>query len=225
MAAQKKSKSRATGTPASKKAGKSKPAPKPPKDKPSRKTASNSASAKPTASKKTAKMEKSSKAVSTRKSADSKTAKPKSEASRPSKPEPKPAKVVVDPELLRTIRELLVSQRNQLLSVVQNTQQQLADKETGLADLSDRASGGFEDELALGLMRIEAAQIEDIESAIERIDTGTYGICVDCQKAIPRKRLEVLPFAQRCLECEGSKERRARIQARQSDDNGESALD
>lgn len=126
---------------------------------------------------------------------------------------------MIDPELLKTIREALVHQRNQLLSVVQSTQAQLAEKETGMADVSDRASGGFEDELAMGLMRIEAAQIEDIESAIQRTDDGTYGLCVDCGRLIPRRRLEVLPFAQRCLECEGSKERRARIASSSEDES------
>lgn len=104
-----------------------------------------------------------------------------------------------------------------------NTQAQLAEKETGMADVSDRASGGFEDELAMGLMQIEAAQIEDIEAAIKRTDDGTYGICADCNKLIPRKRLEVLPFALRCLECEGTKERRARMQSMQDDDGDSSA--
>lgn len=123
----------------------------------------------------------------------------------------KPRKPAVDPALLRTIRHALIRQRDQLLSVVQSTRAQMARKEVGLADVSDRASGGYEDELALGLMKIEAAQIDDIEAAIARIDEGVYGICVDCGKLIPRKRLEVLPFAQRCLACKDLMERKARI--------------
>lgn len=128
----------------------------------------------------------------------------------PPKP-PKPRKPKVDPELLRAIRDALVHQRNSLMSVVQSTQAQLAQKAVDLADISDRASGGYEDDLAMGLMKIEAAKIDDIEAAIKRIDEDVYGICADCQKVIPRKRLEVLPFALRCLACEGTKERRARM--------------
>lgn len=122
-----------------------------------------------------------------------------------------PAKLALDPELLHAIREALVNQRQQLLSVVQSTKSALAEKAVDLADVSDRASGGFEDELSVGLMAIEAAQIDEIESAIERIDEGTYGLCVDCQKPIPRKRMEVLPFAQRCVVCEDARQRRARM--------------
>ena len=62
----------------------------------------------------------------------------------------------------------------------------------------------------MGLIAIEAAQLDDIEAAIARIDDGSYGLCQDCGRPIPRKRLEVLPFARRCLNCEGANERRVR---------------
>lgn len=194
----------------------------------SRKPTAKARAAKPAVAKKTAKVEKAIMPRVSRKTSSDAPAKTKpARAAKPAAPAkpPKPEKSAVDPELLKTIREALVGQRNQLLSVVQATQAQLAEKETGLADLSDRASDGFEDELALGLMRIEAAQIEDIEAAIRRIDDGSYGLCVDCGKSIPRKRLEVLPFAQRCLDCEGTKERRARMQTGSDDDGDGSGLD
>jgi DnaK suppressor protein len=123
---------------------------------------------------------------------------------------PKPGKPLVDPELLQKMREALVSQRQRLLSVVQTTQAQMAEKSGDLPDVSDRASEGFEDELDMGLMAIEAAQLDDIDAALRRLDEGTYGLCSDCGRAIPRKRLEVLPFVRRCLACEGLNERRAR---------------
>ncbi len=129
------------------------------------------------------------------------------------------AKVTLDPELLNTIREALVFQRQQLLSVVQSTKSALAEKAVDLADVSDRASGGFEDELSVGLLAIEAAQIDEIEAAIERIDEGTYGLCVDCKKPIPRKRMEVLPFAQRCVNCEDMRQRRSRMAGAFDDDD------
>lgn len=122
----------------------------------------------------------------------------------------KPAKPAVDAQWQADMREALAAQRQRLLTVVQTTQAQMAQKSGDLADVSDRASEGFEDELDMGLMAIEAAQLDDIEAAIKRIDDGTYGICLTCAKAVPRKRLEVLPFARRCLPCEGEHERRSK---------------
>lgn len=137
---------------------------------------------------------------------------PKKSRAKPKPPKPpKPRKPAVDPALIKAIREVLVRQRRQLVSMMQTTKAQMADKQTGLADVIDQATEGFEDELALGVMKIEAAQIEDIVAAIARIDEGSYGLCEDCGKPIPRKRLEVLPFALRCLSCKGTRERQARI--------------
>ncbi len=122
----------------------------------------------------------------------------------------KPMKAVVDEEWQQTMREAMARQRQQMLSVVQSAQAQMAEKSGDLPDVSDRASEGFEDELSVGLIAIEAAQLDDIEAAIARIDDGSYGLCATCGKPIPRKRLEVLPFARRCLACEGANERRVR---------------
>ncbi len=114
---------------------------------------------------------------------------------------------MVDVEMQKQLREAMVAQRGRLLSLVQSTQAQMAEKVTGLADVSDRASEGYGDELAVGLLAIEAAQLDEIEAAICRIDEGSYGLCEDCGKPIPRKRLEVLPFVQQCLACKGRRER------------------
>lgn len=132
---------------------------------------------------------------------------PKVEKKKPAKPK-KPA---FDAEFLKQVRDSLVDERRSLMMMMQSTQEQLAGRDTSLADLSDIASGGFEDELALGLMASEAATLEKIDAAIKRIDDGTYGICMDCEKPIPKKRLEFLPFAQRCMECEANRERRVRM--------------
>ena len=144
---------------------------------------------------------------------------PRPERIEPVEPMPiGPQKPQVDAEWQREMRLALSGQRQRLLSVVQSTQAQMAEKSGDLPDISDRASEGFEDELAVGLMAIEAAQLDDINEAIERIDNGTYGLCIDCGRAVPKKRLEVLPFAKRCLQCEGESERRSRIAESQAEE-------
>lgn len=138
---------------------------------------------------------------------------PAATATKSAAPKLPPRKPAVDAEMVKQLREALVHQRERMLSVVRSTQAQLAEKTKDLPDVSDQASEGYGDELAVGLMAIEAAQLEDIEAAIQRIDGDTYGLCVDCGKPIPRRRLEVLPFARRCLACEGARESRVRTQA------------
>jgi DnaK suppressor protein len=52
--------------------------------------------------------------------------------------------------------------------------------------------------------RIKLAQIED---ALDKIEDETYGICEECGCDIPKKRLNVLPFARCCIECQSDMER------------------
>lgn len=43
--------------------------------------------------------------------------------------------------------------------------------------------------------------LRDIDSTLERIDKGTYGICKYCNKDIPKKRMQARPVASACIEC------------------------
>jgi RNA polymerase-binding transcription factor DksA len=45
------------------------------------------------------------------------------------------------------------------------------------------------------------ATLDEIEAALARIDAGTYGACVGCGAAIPVERLQMRPFAGRCVAC------------------------
>lgn len=44
--------------------------------------------------------------------------------------------------------------------------------------------------------------IREIDSALEKIESNTYGLCETCSKFIEPERLEVLPHAKNCIECE-----------------------
>lgn len=64
------------------------------------------------------------------------------------------------------------------------------------------------DDLDYALVALQAETLEHIEDALERLDVGEYGFCLDCGKEIPARRLEVLPFAVRCRPCEQANEER-----------------
>jgi DnaK suppressor protein len=52
------------------------------------------------------------------------------------------------------------------------------------------------------LSGIQAAQLEQIDHALARIEDGTYGTCEGCGQAIPAARLEVMPSATACVTCQ-----------------------
>jgi RNA polymerase-binding transcription factor DksA len=47
--------------------------------------------------------------------------------------------------------------------------------------------------------------LEQIGAALERLDDGSYGRCVDCGSAIARERLELRPFAAGCVACSAAR--------------------
>jgi len=45
-------------------------------------------------------------------------------------------------------------------------------------------------------------QLNDVNRALERIGEGTYGICTNCGQPIQAERLEALPWADLCIDCQ-----------------------
>jgi RNA polymerase-binding protein DksA len=57
-------------------------------------------------------------------------------------------------------------------------------------------------DLEAALAEREVQTLRGIAEALHRLDRGTYGVCADCHRAIPRERLEALPFAALCRSCQ-----------------------
>ena len=51
------------------------------------------------------------------------------------------------------------------------------------------------------------AMLRQIDAALQRIDDGVYGLCVDCDEPIREQRLEVDPTALRCIDCASKAEK------------------
>ena len=50
-------------------------------------------------------------------------------------------------------------------------------------------------------------ELEAVDDALGRVANGTYGICIDCGRAIAPERLAALPQAARCITCQRRSER------------------
>jgi len=76
-----------------------------------------------------------------------------------------------------------------------------------IRESGDRAMGELMESSLLHLVEMKARELEAIEAALNRIDSGEYGRCMDCGRWIRPARLEVQPFAVRCIKCQEEKER------------------
>lgn len=79
--------------------------------------------------------------------------------------------------------------------------------ETGIAqDLVDKAESSYTKEFLLSLSDAERKKLLLIDAALNRIDKDEYGICQRCQKNISKKRLNAVPWAPHCIECQEKEE-------------------
>jgi DnaK suppressor protein len=123
------------------------------------------------------------------------------------RPAAKPAKAAVAaPKLkLAPIKKQLLEMRDDLMRTVRN--QQISDTmQTDIGDSVDEASRSIERELLFELSDNERITLDQIEAALRKIDKGTYGVCESCQKPIAKARLDALPFARYCINCQNSAE-------------------
>jgi RNA polymerase-binding transcription factor DksA len=75
---------------------------------------------------------------------------------------------------------------------------------------ADAGSDAYDRDFALSLLSQEQDALYEIDEALKRIDLGTYGICEMSGKAIPRRRLEAIPFARFTVECQSQLEKQSK---------------
>ena len=73
--------------------------------------------------------------------------------------------------------------------------------------MADMASDSYDREMSLNIATGEQKVIYEIDEALKRIDEGSYGLCVSCDKKIPVKRLSALPYAKYCIQCQSKEEK------------------
>ena len=74
--------------------------------------------------------------------------------------------------------------------------------EGGTQDLADKASSSYTKEFLYSLSNTEKSILEEVQHAIERMDDGEYGSCMECGEKISKKRLDAVPWARFCVPCQ-----------------------
>ena len=96
--------------------------------------------------------------------------------------------------LLRKRTEILAEREGKSLSTPM-------DNNTRQGDMADQASGTNEVHIQLKLQQTDAKILQAIEEALERLSSGSYGVCRDCGEDIAPARLNAIPWTRVCIEC------------------------
>ena len=115
----------------------------------------------------------------------------------------------IDPKF-EPFKKLLMKTKEQIAGDIRG----LSDENTGSGNdrggdvsghalhMADVATDMYDREFTLGLAANDREMLHQIDEALDRIEEGTYGLCVTCKKAIPVTRLKAIPHAQTCLKCQ-----------------------
>ncbi len=74
-------------------------------------------------------------------------------------------------------------------------------------DLAEHGNRDLGRDVDYGLLHMYTETLKNIHEALGRVEEGSYGICDECGGKIREKRLQAIPFALYCLECQREKER------------------
>jgi DnaK suppressor protein len=118
----------------------------------------------------------------------------------------------MNPVMLEYFRQKLLYWRSELLVESNETIKELQEENLQKPDIADRASAETDHALELRTRDRERKLISKINSALEKIDEGTYGFCEETGEPISIARLEARPIATLSLEAQERHERKERTQ-------------
>ena len=103
-------------------------------------------------------------------------------------------------------KKMLSGRLDELLEQANETVGIMSDHKENLPDPSDRATLESDRNFTLRIRDRERKLIGKIKEALERIESGTYGICEDCGEDISEARLKARPVTTLCIDCKKRQE-------------------
>jgi len=111
-------------------------------------------------------------------------------------------------------RKILLDERDRVTLTVENLHEANSgsledetEEETYDNHLADSATATLNREIDYTLEENSEHVLSGINEALDRIESGTFGSCAGCGKQIAEERLEALPYATRCIDCQRLAER------------------
>lgn len=102
---------------------------------------------------------------------------------------------------LKNMKSILLQKRDMLVERLGKIENSKVRDEPLDADSSEQAQEIVNDEVIDALDDLEGVELSKIQKALERIENGSYGQCLECGEPISKARLKAIPFASSCIHC------------------------
>lgn len=108
----------------------------------------------------------------------------------------------------RKFEERLLELRKAFLrNFTETARESQSNQDDGIQDTIDFANQSYTQEFLLSLGNMERNQLQQVESALKRVQTTDYGLCAACREEIGLKRMNAAPWADTCISCQEEQER------------------
>lgn len=104
-------------------------------------------------------------------------------------------------DILLEQRKRTLEERNKLWETIQESSAEARDFLNNIYDSADGGSEAMDREKSFLLLAREDKYLQQIDSALEKIKNGTYGICRICNEEISEERLKAVPTTSVCIKC------------------------
>ncbi len=113
----------------------------------------------------------------------------------------------MDKKKAELFRKRLLAKQEELLRLVSKSEQdgRQADEEA-TQDIADKAANSYTKEFLFHQSDDNRRLLQLVTEALERLKNGSYGLCVACHEEVQVKRLEAVPWARHCIECQEKQE-------------------
>ena len=113
----------------------------------------------------------------------------------------------MDKKKAETYKKRLLAKQEELLRQVSKSEQdgRQIDEDT-TQDIADKAANSYTKEFLFHQSDYNRRILQLVNEALERLKNGSYGLCVACQEEVQVKRLEAVPWARHCIECQEKQE-------------------
>ena len=105
-------------------------------------------------------------------------------------------------DALLKLRQVLIHRRDAMRRVLEGDLTALAELSLASGDLADATLDSAHEEVTSQMAEVEGRELVQIEEALQRFSDKSYGLCVECEKPVPLARLQALPYARYCIECQ-----------------------
>ena len=114
----------------------------------------------------------------------------------------------MDKKKLDQFKKKLEERQQELRRIVSRTEQdgRAADSDSA-QDIADKAANSYNKEFLFHQSNNERKLLQMVETALERVRQGSFGLCISCGGEINSKRLEAVPWTRHCIACQEKMEK------------------